>query len=351
MIENILDVPIQPWMEGANDDNEIVLSSRIRLARNFVDIPFTSIGNDASLQEVQQLMSRTLASLKDGKSGEFGIIHMQQLSPMERHILVEKHLMSPILCEKPAGRSLIFNEDVSLSIMVNEEDHLRIQAMAHGLQLEDAYERAVAADDRIEQKQDYAFNEKFGYLTACPTNVGTGLRASVMMHVPALVLTGQMPRILQRLTQLGYTVRGLYGEGTEALGNIYQLSNTLTMGISEAETIAQLKQVIGEVIKQETACRENVRDHDPVALEDRVFRAYGLLSNARRLSSEEALTNLSELQLGFDMNVMKKRQEFNFNKMLVLTGPYSIQKYSGKEDLTAAERDFYRAQVVRQALQ
>lgn len=234
--------------------------------------------------------------------------------------------------------------------MVNEEDHIRIQAMEAGLQLEKAYTHALLVDDTIESKNNYAFNEQFGYLTACPTNVGTGLRASVMIHLPALTMTGRINRIVRNIMQLGYTVRGLYGEGTEALGNIYQVSNQRTMGISEEDTIRQLTKVVQGLVREELKCREAIKAGDQELFEDRFWRAYGVLANARRLNGKEALALLSDVQLGMDMNFIPPMDKNLFNKLVVITRPYFLAKYAGKQDMTANERDSFRAKVVRQAL-
>lgn len=350
MLETILDTPIHGWMCKKDDAEHIVLSSRIRLARNFKDVPFTSFSQKESLKKVNQMMRKTVPNLVKVDGQEYSQIDLEKLSPLERAILVEKHLMSPKLGDNPEERSLIVSENGDVAIMVNEEDHLRIQVMEAGLQLMKAYEHAKKIDDAIEEKNDYAFSHKYGYLTACPTNVGTGLRASVMVHLPALTMTKKVQRFIRSIVQLGYTVRGLYGEGSSAQGNIYQISNQVTMGISEEETIEELTKVVMQLVKEEENCRKILLSGDTIALEDRVWRAFGVLKYARSLSSEEALSAISEMELGIDLGIIPKQEKYDFTKLLVITSPYFLQKYIGKKDLGPSERDKYRAQVIRDIL-
>ena len=238
MLDTILDSPLSQWLcQDTEATDHIVISSRIRLARNFDDILFTNREDTVSLEKVNTISRGLLPILKMADEHQYTNISLEQLSQRERAVLVEKHLMSPALEEQLPYRNLIVSDDASIAIMVNEEDHLRIQSMAPGLKLQQAYNHAVQIDKAIEAKYPYAFDERFGYLTVCPTNVGTGLRASVMLHLPALTLSGRITRLIRNIIQLGYSVRGLYGEGSEALGCIYQISNQRTMGISEEATI------------------------------------------------------------------------------------------------------------------
>lgn len=350
MLEKILDAPIHNWMESNDTQETIVFSTRVRLARNFKDLLFTNLNNEKSLQEMDQMMRSILQDLKKVDAYEYGNISMDKLSETDRAILVEKHLISPMLADNPRYRSLVVREDGAVAIMVNEEDHLRIQVMESGLQLQKALQHAIVIDDAIEQKHDYAFSEQFGYLTACPTNVGTGLRASVMVHLPALVMTNRINRIIRGIIQLGCSVRGLYGEGSSALGNVFQISNQQTMGISEEATVEQLEKIINQLITEEKNARQLLLTQDKGALEDRVYRAYGILTNARRLTGDEALTYMSEVQLGYDLNLIQRTKENIFSELIVTTRPNFLQKYMGKEALSAVERDEYRAQVVRNRL-
>ena len=220
--------------------------------------------------------------------------------------------------------------------------------MELGLQLEKAYERAIAVDDIIESKYDYAFSKEFGYLTACPTNVGTGMRASVMVHVPALSMTGKLQRILRSIIRMGFSVRGLYGEGSEGLGHVYQISNQQTMGISEQATIEQLSQIVQGIVKEEEKARSELWTTDKEGIEDTVWRSYGILTHARRMSGEEALSLLSDVQLGIDMKLINVTM--NFHEMLVITRPNFLTKLVGKESMGTQERDSQRAQVIRDTL-
>ena len=258
--------------------------------------------------------------------------------------------MSPALEEKLPYRNLVVSDDASIVIMVNEEDHLRIQSMVSGLRLEVAYERVLKIDKAIEAKYAYAFDERFGYLTACPTNVGTGLRASVMLHLPALTISGKITRLIRSIIQLGYSVRGLYGEGSEALGNIYQISNQRTMGTSEKDTIEQLTKIVEGIIAEERKSRQLLLHNDKEGLEDVLWRSYGVLQNARRVNGKEALTKLSDIQLGVDLNILPQWGKDSFNELIAITRPNFLSKYAGNDNLTDIERDSYRAKIIRQKL-
>ena len=348
MLHTILDEALSPWMKETGLEHRIVLSSRIRLARNFTGIPFTNRSDANQLATVDGYMRAMISPLQKAYGKSFSKINLESLSSVERDVLVEKHLISPNLADTSQGRSVIISEDARISIMVNEEDHLRIQSMELGLQLETAYERAVAIDDAIESKYDYAFSKEFGYLTACPTNVGTGMRASVMVHVPALAMTGKLQRIIRSIIRMGYSVRGLYGEGSEGLGYVYQISNQQTMGISEENTIEQLSQIVRGVVKEEEKARSELWTTDREGIEDKVWRSYGILTHARRMSGEEALALLSDVQLGIDMKLMDVTM--NFQEMLVITRPNFLAKLVGKESMGTQERDSQRAQVIRDTL-
>lgn len=351
MLDVILDSPLSPWLQHDIDATDhIVISSRIRLARNFDGVLFTNRNDMSSLEKVNSISRSLLKPLKDVDGHQYSNINLEQLSQGERAVLVEKHLMSPALEEKLPYRNLVVSDDASIVIMVNEEDHLRIQSMVSGLQLQQAYDRAVQIDKAIESKHPYAFDERFGYLTACPTNVGTGLRASVMLHLPALTISGKITRLIRSIIQLGYSVRGLYGEGSEALGNIYQISNQRTMGTSEEDTIEQLTKIVEGIIAEERKSRQLLLHNDKEGLEDVLWRSYGVLQNARRVNGKEALTKLSDIQLGVDLNILPQWGKDSFNELIAITRPNFLSKYAGNDDLTDIERDSYRAKVIRQKL-
>ena len=351
MLDTILDSPLISWLQLDTDATDhIVISSRIRLARNFDGILFTNRNDMSSLEKVNTISRGLLQPLKEADGHQYSNINLEQLSERERAILVEKHLMSPALEEKLPYRNLVVSDDASIVIMVNEEDHLRIQSMVSGLRLEVAYERVLKIDKTIEDKYPYAFDERFGYLTACPTNVGTGLRASVMLHLPALTISGKITRLIRSIIQLGYSVRGLYGEGSEALGNIYQISNQRTMGTSEEDTIEQLTKIVEGIIAEERKSRQLLLHNDKEGLEDVLWRSYGVLQNARRVNGKEALTKLSDIQLGVDLNILPQWGKDSFNELIAITRPNFLSKYAGNDNLTDIERDSYRAKVIRQKL-
>ena len=351
MLDTILDSPLSSWLQLDTDATDhIVISSRIRLARNFDGVLFTNRNDMSSLEKVNSFSRSLLKPLKDVDGHQYSNINLEQLSERDRAILVEKHLMSPALEEKLPYRNLVVSDDASIVIMVNEEDHLRIQSMVSGLRLEEAYERILKIDKTIEDKYPYAFDERFGYLTACPTNVGTGLRASVMLHLPSLTISGKITRLIRSIIQLGYSVRGLYGEGSEALGNIYQISNQRTMGTSEKDTIEQLTKIVEGIIAEERKSRQLLLHNDKEGLEDVLWRSYGVLQNARRVNGKEALTKLSDIQLGVDLNILPQWGKDSFNELIAITRPNFLSKYAGNDNLTDIERDSYRAKVIRQKL-
>lgn len=351
MLDTILDSPLSSWLQLDTDATDhIVISSRIRLARNFDGVLFTNRNDMSSLEKVNSFSRSLLKPLKDVDGHQYSNINLEKLSERNRAILVEKHLMSPALEEKLPYRNLVVSDDASIVIMVNEEDHLRIQSMVSGLRLEEAYERILKIDKTIEDKYPYAFDERFGYLTACPTNVGTGLRASVMLHLPALTISGRITRLIRSIIQLGYSVRGLYGEGSEALGNIYQISNQRTMGVSEEDTIEQLTKIVEGIIAEERKSRQSLLHNDKEGLEDVLWRSFGVLQYARRVNGKEALTKLSDIQLGVDLNILPQWGKDSFNELIAITRPNFLSKYAGNDNLTDIERDSYRAKVIRQKL-
>ncbi len=350
-IQKHLNTAYTKWMEGTGPYSHIVISSRIRLARNLADFLFPHLQSPEQAREVFSLGRKALDTPGvQQKIGPLAFITMDELSSLDRQILVEKHLISPQHAQNEGeGRGLIMRDDEAVSIMVNEEDHFRIQVLFPALQLEAAWELAGQVDDLVESKLHYAYDEQYGYLTCCPTNVGTGLRASVMMHLPALVMTNQASRVFTALAKLGFVVRGLYGEGTEAKGNLFQISNQITLGPREEEINGNLTAVSRQVIEQEEQAREDLQKEKLTQLEDRIFRSYGILSNAYILSSEEAMGLLSNLRLGVDLGLVRNVDTKTLNELLVRTRPAFLQKMAGKE-MDAFNRDFKRAGIIREAL-
>ncbi len=344
-----LSEPVLSWMKPGNEDSHVVLSSRIRLARNLSGIPFPNRANEKQLGQVVELVHGVLPELeKDGH--QYAAVRLDSLNPLERFVLVERNITSPAHVEEPCERSIILRDDVAVSILVNEEDHLRIQCMRPGLDLNEAYHIANRVDDVFESQLDFAYGEQLGYLTSCPTNIGTGLRASVMMHLPGLVLTKQIQRMVTAATQLGMTVRGIYGEGSEAAGNIFQLSNQLTLGYSEQEIVDNLTSIARQVVEQEKQARKSLVADAGITLVDRIWRAYGVLRFACSITSQEALALLSEVRLGVDMGIIEGVDPQVFNELLIATRPHYLVKQYGKPEYDASERDQLRAKVIREKL-
>jgi protein arginine kinase len=275
------------WIEGNVPQSDIILSSRMWLARNLADIPFQA-GLDA--ERAKTVIGMVSGSLSKAETPlKFKNYTMQGLSPIERQYLVERHLISPGLAKNGTSGAVLISDDDVMSIMVNEEDHIRIQTILPGLQLKKSWEMASSIDDLLEQNLVYAYNENWGYLTSCPTNVGTGMRASVMVHLPALNITGNMNRILQTVAHIGLTIRGMYGEGTEIIGNIFQISNQITLGRAEEEIVESLTAVTRQIIDKEKEARKILFDNNRMQIEDKIWRSWGIMKNARMMSSQECM--------------------------------------------------------------
>ncbi|HBK85330.1 MAG TPA: protein arginine kinase, partial [Firmicutes bacterium] len=273
-----------------------------------------------------------------------------EIGQLDRQVLVEKHLISPDLARsRHPGAAVLVSDDEAISIMLNEEDHLRIQCLFPGFQLEECWKLTSSVDDLLESKLEYAFDATRGYLTACPTNLGTGLRASVMVHLPGLVLTQQIGKVLAAISQVGLVVRGLYGEGTEAVGNLFQISNQITLGPSEEEILQNLGAVIRQIVDQERSAQQALLKANRLAVEDKVCRAYGTLRHARLLSSQEAMRLLSDVRLGHDLGILTEIPYRTQNELLVLIQPAMMQRIAD-ENMTENMRDFKRAALVRQRL-
>ncbi len=339
---------ISKWMEGSGDEAEIVISSRIRLARNISGFPFPPLASDEQREKILSVGKRVLEEQKEQFS-DMQLLDMSSLSPVYRQVLVEKHLISPLQARETLAGALILRNDEVVSIMVNEEDHFRIQCLLPGLQLEKGWQEASRYDDYLEHIVDYAFHQDLGYLTACPTNVGTGLRASVMLYLPALVITGQINQILSAVSQVGLAVRGIYGEGTEMTGGLCQVSNQITLGQSEEEIWQNLYSVIRHLINQERKARQHLLNKQRDKLADRAGRAYGILKHARLLSAEETLQFISDIRLGVDLGLLKDVPVGVLNELLVLTRPGCLQYLKGR-NLSPYERDQERATLVKQYL-
>nr|WP_106781882.1 protein arginine kinase [Lysinibacillus timonensis] len=347
-LEHFLKSDAPSWMEVRGSDPDIVMSTRIRLARNLDGFRFPLSFNEQEAKQVDDVVTQALLKRKNGDL-YFSHFTIKEMPALQRQVLVEKHLISPLLAKKEKYASVVISKDESISVMVNEEDHLRIQCLAPGLQLFETYDLANQLDRYLEKHLPYAFDENFGYLTSCPTNVGTGLRASVMMHLPALTMSKQMKVISQMLTRLGMVVRGIYGEGSENLGNMYQISNQVTLGKSEEEILEDLQNVVVQIIQNERNARQSLLKQAPIALEDRIYRSLGTLKYARILTSEEAATCLSNVRLGVDLRLIKDVPLSILNECMILIQQGFVQQYAGTT-LQATERDLFRAKLLREKL-
>ncbi|MCP3033243.1 protein arginine kinase [Halobacillus sp. A1] len=349
-LQQFINEAISPWMKEEGPDSDIVMSSRIRLARNFQNYPFPIISSEERMEEILQFFKEEYAGKSFRDYHQFEVVEMDKLQSVEKRVLVEKHLISPHLTEHSKHSASLISQNEQVSIMINEEDHIRIQLYFPGFQLDRALEQASQLDDWLEEKVDYAFDENRGYLTACPTNVGTGMRASVMMHLPALAMTQQITRMTPAINQLGLVVRGIFGEGSEALGNIFQISNQITLGKSEEDIVEDLHSIVKQLIDQERKARQALMHRSGVQLEDRVFRSYGVLKHSRIIESKEAAKCLSDLRLGIDLGFIDHIPKTILNELMVLTQPGFLQQYA-KESLSPSERDVRRASLIRERLQ
>ncbi len=331
-------------MKADSPAGDIVVSSRVRVARNINGFSFPHLLGQEKAEQVMHGIQAALGN-SDLKT-ELELTRLTELSPVERQILVEKHLISPDLLHNHEKKAVALRDDEVVSVMVNEEDHLRIQSLLPGLQLEKAWELVDKVDDGLEKTLEYAFSEKYGYLTACPTNAGTGMRASVMLHLPGLVLINQIRAVLTAISKLGFTVRGLYGEGTEAHGNLFQISNQVTMGHSEEEIINSLNSVTGQLLAQEREARKVLIRERREQLEDRVGRSYGILKFCHVISTEETMRRLSDVRLGVDLNLIHGVNPDQLTELIVKTQPAYLLKQHGGE-LPPAQRDVLRAEVIR----
>lgn len=333
------------WMQK-QADIPIILSTRIRLARNLEDSPFPQAIGVEGAEKIEKRIATVLKDMEiDGQKVIY--IPLRELTSVDKKVLIEKHLISPNFAEcDDQSRGLALANDHKISVMVNEEDHLRIQVLMPGNKLEEALSLADKIDDYLESKLDIAYKEKFGYLTSCPTNVGTGLRVSVMTHLPALVLTNQIQRVLGAFGPLGLVARGLYGEGSKAFGNIFQISNQITLGKSEEDTLSHLEAVTSQLAERELQAREMLRQDAPLNTEDRVWRARGILQNARLLTSEETFSLLSDDRLGIDMNILPK-VDAGFVSLLVNSLQGSLQ-FRNDRPLDGNYANFERANLLRE---
>jgi len=332
------------WLKGTGPSANIVMSSRTRLARNIEKLSFSNWADKKQLERVNSIVRDAVRSVSALKNSMF--INLKDINEVDRLFLVERHLMSPEHAKDVEYKALVVDPKEMISIMVNEEDHLRIQVMQSGLSLKDCWATINELDNELSKKMSFAYSAKWGYLTACPTNTGTGLRASVMVHMPALVFTNQISKVLEAVAKLGLNVRGLYGEGTEATGNIFQISNQVSLGMSEEDIIDNIERITNQLISREEATRKTILTKNRAELVDRVSRAYGTLKNAHIITSNETVTLLSAIRLGVDLGLVKNLDRRMINELFILTQPAHLQKLENRE-LNPNERDIKRADLIR----
>jgi protein arginine kinase len=334
------------WLKGEGPASPVAVSSRVRLARNLAGFRFPTRADAAEKNRVAAVVRDALADA----SRALEWLDVEALAETDRRLLLERHLISRELADGQGPRAVAIDADESLSVMVNEEDHLRLQCLRSGLRLTEAFEAADRLDDGLARRLEYAFDEELGYLTACPTNVGTGMRVSVMLHLPALAMSGQVEKAFRAVHELGLAVRGLYGEGTEALGELYQISNQVTLGRSEREIVGDLEAVIEGLIRYEGLAREQLlAPAARVQVEDRVWRAMGALKNARLMTTEESMKHFSSLRLGVGLGLLPPEEMARVNRLFLLSQPAHLQRWAGKA-LDAAGRDRVRADFLRQRI-
>ena len=335
------------WLRGSGPDADIVISSRTRLARNLASYPFVSRASEGDRAQIQQTLKECILGLDD--SGKLIYVDINELGGIDRQFLVERQLISREHAESQGARSVAIDQQEQFSLMINEEDHLRIQAMYSGLNLETAWGQVNRIDDFVEDKLTYAYDQRWGYLTACPTNVGTGMRVSVMLHLPALVLTRQIEKIFRSLQKLDLAVRGLYGEGSQAMGDFYQISNQVTLGCSEQDLIKKVGEIVPVIIDYERQARDFLIKESHQNLHDRVSRAYGILRTAQTISSEETMHLLSSVRMGVNLGLIKDLEIPVVNELLIHTQPAHLQKLTGGE-LDSTDRNIERASYLRRHL-
>ncbi len=335
------------WLKGSGPESDIVMSSRIRLARNLADYPFIRRCTEQDRAKILRTLRDRILNSQELPNVSY--VDVAALAPVDRQFLVERQLISRELSESEGSRGVLIDAEEKFSVMINEEDHVRIQVMSSGLALQSAWEQINRIDDLIEQKVTYAFHERLGYLTACPTNVGTGMRVSVMLHLPALVITKQIDKVFRSLQKISLAVRGLYGEGSQAMGDFYQISNQITLGRREDELIRQVAEVVPVMIDYERRAREFLIKQSQKDLHDRVSRAFGILCTAQTISSEETMMLLSSVRMGVNLGLIEDVAIPTINQLFIHTQPAHLQKIRGME-LDTADRNVERAHYLQRQL-
>jgi len=335
------------WLRGSGPNSDIVMSSRIRLARDIKGLPFSHWADKRRAKEILGIISPAVRSSNYMKGALY--LKLDDLSDIDKEFLLERHLISREHAEGEDHKAVAISEKEIVSIMINEEDHLRLQVLQSGFNLTEAWRLISKIEQDLEEKLEFAFSPSYGYLTACPTNTGTGMRASVMLHLPSLVMSKQINKVLQALTKLSVACRGLYGEGTEAVGNFFQFSNQVTLGHREEELIDNIESVIRQIISHENEAMRVLMTQSKAILSDRIWRSYGTLRSAHIISSNETINLLSMVRLGVDLGLIKDIDRPTVNKLFILIQPAHLQKMEGKP-LNPSQRDIKRADLIRREL-
>jgi protein arginine kinase len=335
------------WLRGSGPESDIVISSRVRLARNLAEFPFISRASQSDRTEIENILRDRVLEMQE--SGELEYVNVNELKGIDRQFLVERQLISREHAESEGARGVAIARNEQVSLMINEEDHLRIQVMHSGLDLEAAWQQIDRIDSLLAETVNFAYHPKLGFLTACPTNVGTGVRVSVMLHLPALVITRQIDKVFRSLQKISLAVRGLYGEGSQAMGDFYQISNQITLGKQEIELVKQVGDIVPVLIDYERRARDFLVRESHENLHDKVSRAYGILRTAQTISSEETMHLLSSVRMGVNLGLIEDLQIPLLNELFIHTQPAHLQKLRGIE-LDTADRNIERARYLRRHL-
>lgn len=338
---------IAPWLTGSGPEADIILSSRIRLARNLKGFNFLRKTDEEKRRRILSLVCEAINRV-EALSGAT-VVQLDGLSDLDRLFLMERHLISRELSPDNQGAVIIGKKEI-VSLMVNEEDHLRIQIIRSGMSLLRCWEEIQGIESGLENCLEYEYSPIYGYLTACPSNVGTGMRASVMIHLPALIIHKQVDKIVQTVGKLGLAVRGINGEGSQAIGNMFQISNQSTLGKSEEEILGDLEKIISKIIVHERNGRRVLLESQSLRIEDQIYRAYGILANSRLITSEETIDLLSSLRMGVDLEILKTITRETVNQLFLSTQPAHLQKLAGSM-LESGKRDALRAKLIRDKLE
>lgn len=335
------------WLRGIGTEPDIVMSSRVRLARNLAMYPFLNRADDETRSEIEKTLRETVMECNFGAANSY--VEVGRLDRLDRQFLVERQLISRELSESHGSRGVCFTEGEKVSLMINEEDHLRIQVFQSGFDLDSCWKQISRIDDQLEARVQYAFSEQLGYLTACPTNVGTGIRVSVLLHLPALVMTGEIKKVVHALQKISLTVRGLYGEGSQAMGDFYQISNQITLGRGEELLVRNVQEVVPRIITYERLARETLLKENRPTIHDKISRAFGTLRSAQSISSQETMDLLSSVRMGVSLGFIDDLSIPTVNELFLQTQPAHLQKLR-RGSLDSKERNAARAGYLRQRL-